>query len=272
MEVFPHSPSRVNLHKEDARFLAAALDHIDFEQFGHLHLWLPETLLEAELFGFEAGAFTDAKRAKPGLFEAASGGTLFLDEIDALPPLLQGKFLKVVEEKRLQRPGGVADHPVDVKLIAATQMGLSDRVAEGRFRTDLYHRPAVVILELVPLRERGNDIVILAEHLLRQYAEVHAVSPKRLSRDANAWLLCHTWPRNVRELSHPMERVTLLCPEATLDPHTLQRLCLPFPSAQAAPLPTDGGWERLDEPARIRQALMRTQGNVLEAAGLQGMS
>jgi hypothetical protein len=95
---------------------------------------VPDTLLEAELFGFEAGAFTDAKRAKPGLFEAASGGTLFLDEIDALPLPLQSKFLKAIEEKRLRRLGAVADHPVDVKLIAATRMGLSGRVAEGRFR------------------------------------------------------------------------------------------------------------------------------------------
>ena len=233
---------------------------------------IPETLLEAELFGFEAGAFTDAKHAKPGLFEAASGGTLFLDEIDALPPPLQGKFLKVVEEKRLRRLGAVADHPVDVKLIAATQMGLSGRVAEGRFRTDLYHRLAVVILELVPLRQRGKDIVILAEHLLRQYAEAHRVNPKRLSRDANAWLLSQAWPGNVRELSHLLERATLLCPEATLGPHTLERLCLPFLSAQVEPLPADVGWERLDEPARIRQALMRTQGNVVGAARLLGLS
>lgn len=233
---------------------------------------IPETLLEAELFGFEAGAFTDAKHAKPGLFEAASGGTLFLDEIDALPPPLQGKFLKVVEEKRLRRLGAVADRPVDVKLIAATQMGLSGRVADGRYRSDLYHRLAVVILELVPLRQRGKDIVILAEHLLRQYAEAHRVSPKRLSRDANAWLLNHAWPGNVRELSHLMERATLLCPEATLDSHTLERLCLPFPSAQVGPLPADVGWERLDEPERIRQALIRTQGKVVAAARLLGLS
>ena len=149
------------------------------------------------MFGFEAGAFTDARRAKPGLIEAASGGILFLDEIDALPLTLQSKFLTVVEEKRLRRLGAVADHAVDVKLIAATQMGLSDRVAEGRFRSDLYHRLAVVILELVPLRQRGKDIVILAEHLLRQCAEAHGVNPMRLSRDANAWLLSHAWPGHV---------------------------------------------------------------------------
>jgi DNA-binding NtrC family response regulator/predicted ATPase/class 3 adenylate cyclase len=233
---------------------------------------IPETLLEAELFGFEAGAFTDAKRAKPGLIEAASGGTLFLDEIDALPLPLQGKFLKVVEEKRLRRLGAVGDYAVDVKLIAATQMGLGAHVEEGRFRPDLYHRLAVLILELVPLRRRGKDIVILAEHLLRQYAEAHGVNPKRLSREANAWLLHHAWPGNVRELSHLMERATLLCLEVTLDHYTLQRLCIPSPSAQTVSLLTEGGWDRLDEPARIRQALMQTQGNVVGAARLLGMS
>jgi DNA-binding NtrC family response regulator len=180
--------------------------------------------------------------------------------------------IRVVEEKRLRRLGAVADHPVDVKFIAATQMGLSSRVAQGRFRTDLYHRLAVVILALVPLRQRGKDIVILAEHLLRQYAEAHKVNPKRLSRDANTWLLSLAWPGNVRELSHLMERATLLCPKATLDPHTLERLYLPLQAPQAGPLPTDGGWERLDEPARIRQALVRTRGNVLGAARLLGLS
>jgi hypothetical protein len=110
------------------------------------------------------------------------------------------------------------------------------------------------------------------EHLLRQYAEAHEVNPKRLSRDANAWLLCHAWSRNVCELSHLMERATLLCAETTLDPHTLEPLWLPYPSAQADPLPVDDGWDRLDEPARIRQALMRTQANMVGAARLLGMS
>ena len=113
----------------------------------------------------------------------------------------------------------------------------------------LYHRLAVVILELVPLRQRGKDIVVLAEHLLRQYAEAHGVNPKRLSRDTNAWLLSHAWPGNVRELSHLMERATLLCPETTLNLHTLERLCLPLPSAQTDPLAIDGGRESLDKHA-----------------------
>src|SRR5437660_4933286 len=115
---------------------------------------IPETMLEAELFGFEPGAFTDAKRAKPGLFEAASGGTLFLDEIDALPPVLQGKLLTALGEKRVRRLGAVAAQPVDVKLIAATQVELSTQVMAGQFSADLYHRLAVVVLEIPPMRAR----------------------------------------------------------------------------------------------------------------------
>jgi two-component system, NtrC family, response regulator AtoC len=111
---------------------------------------IPETMLEAELFGYEAGAFTDARRAKAGLFEAASGGTLFLDEIDALPVVLQSKLLKIIEEKRLRRLGAVADQAIDVKLIAATSADLNARVAAGQFRLDLYHRLAVVLLALPP--------------------------------------------------------------------------------------------------------------------------
>src|SRR5262245_37592489 len=117
---------------------------------------IPETMLEAELFGFEAGAFTDARRAKPGLFEAAARGSLFLDEIDALPVTLQGKLLKAIEEKRVRRLGAVADHHVDVKLVAATQKDLRELVAAGRFRADLYDRLAVVVLEIPPLRQRGG--------------------------------------------------------------------------------------------------------------------
>ena len=131
---------------------------------------IPETLLEVELFGFEAGTFTDAKRAKPGLLESATHGTLFLDEIDALPVLLQAKLLSALEEKRVRRLGAVQSRQLDVKCIAATPTELSVRVAEGRFRPDLYHRLAVVLLEIPPLRERGEDIVLLAQYFVRQYA------------------------------------------------------------------------------------------------------
>src|ERR671923_1334351 len=119
---------------------------------------IPEMLLEAELFGFEAGTFTDAKRAKPGLWEAASGGTLFLDEVAELPLPLQSKLLKVIEDKRVRRLGAVSERAVDVKLIAATQAELSRLVQAGRVRADLYHRLSVVLLRVPPLRERRNDI------------------------------------------------------------------------------------------------------------------
>src|ERR671919_2981278 len=154
---------------------------------------IPEALLEAELFGFEAGAFTDAKRAKPGLWEAASGGMLFLDEIDALPLALQSKLLKVIEAKRIRRLGAVVERPVDTKLIAATQTDLSASVSAGRFRADLYHRLAVVVLTLPPVRERGDDILGLARHFLRRYGEVHGLPPKGLGRSAEAWVLRYDW-------------------------------------------------------------------------------
>jgi two-component system, NtrC family, response regulator AtoC len=234
---------------------------------------IPETMLEAELFGFEAGAFTDAKRAKAGLFEAAGGGTLFLAEVDAIPLVVQSKLLKILEEKRVRRLGAVADRAVDVKLVAATSADLPARVAEGRFRLDLYHRLAVVLLELPPLRARGEDIVALARQFLARYAAGHRVAPKRLSPTAEAWLARQAWPGNVRELSHLMERVTLLHPEDVLDEAALARFCLPHPSGEGSPgvMPPTTTAERMDEPARIRQALIRTGGNVVRAARLLGL-
>ena len=208
---------------------------------------IPETLLEAELFGFEAGAFTDAKRAKPGLFEAASGGTLFLDEIEALPPALQSKLLTAIEAKRIRRLGAVVERPVDAKLIAATQTDLRASVSAGRFRADLYHRLAVVVLTLPPIRERGDDILGLARHFLRHYGEVHGLPPKGLSRAAEAWLLRYDWPGNVRELSHLMERVTLLSHETMVASESLERLCLP---RLGTPLPAESApIEWRDRPA-----------------------
>jgi DNA-binding NtrC family response regulator len=124
----------------------------------------------------------------------ASGGTLFLDEIDSLPSPLQAKFLTVFEDKRVRRVGAVADHPVDVKLIAATQADLSQLVAAGHFRSDLYHRLAVVLLEVPALRERGDDPLLLAHHFLARYAGAHGLSPRRLSTAAEDWLRAQTWP------------------------------------------------------------------------------
>lgn len=235
---------------------------------------IPDTLLEAELFGFEAGAFTDAKRPKAGLFEAATGGALFLDEIDALPLALQGKLLTAIEEKRFRRLGAIEARHVDVKLIVATQADLSRHVAAGRFRADLYYRLAVVLLTVPPLRLRGDDIALLAQHFLEHYADVHGVRLKSLSPAAVTWLCHYDWPGNVRELSHLLERVTLLHAETSIAPDMLERLVLPRPQVDALALATSAAPEPQphDEAERIRQVLRETGGNVLRAARLLGIS
>jgi hypothetical protein len=238
---------------------------------------IPEAMLEAELFGFEAGAFTDAKRAKPGLFEAASSGTLFLDEIDSLSPPVQSKVLKAIEEKRVRRLGAVTPCDIDVKLIAATQKDLAALVAAGAFRADLYHRLAVLILSIPPLRERGADVVFLAEHYLSTYAAAHGLAAKRLTDSGRAWLLHTSWPGNVRELGHLMERVTLLSDDEEVSRETLDGLAasavVPFVSASTAAPQAMAGEAGAgdDEAVRIRAALARAGGNVVRAARLLGL-
>src|SRR6185503_5542435 len=188
---------------------------------------IPETMLEAELFGFEAGAFTDARRAKPGLFEAAAGGSLFLDEVDALPLVLQGKLLTAIEGKTVRRLGAVAPYRIDAKLIAATQKDLRDMVGTKAFRADLFHRLAVVVLDLPPLRARGDDVLALGEHFLASHGAAHGVPARRLDDGARTWLCAYDWPGNVRELSHLMERVTLLTTEPLVGRDVLERLRVP---------------------------------------------
>src|SRR5262245_55871413 len=171
---------------------------------------IPDTLLEAEMFGFERGAFTDARQAKAGLFQAAHGGTIFLDEVGLLPLALQAKLLKVIEERSVRRLGSTRSEPLDVCVIAATSEDLAAAVQDNRFRADLYHRLAVVTLELPPLRRRGRDVVLLAEHFLRRTCEDYGLPPRALGDDALEALLAHDWPGNVRELANVLERATLL--------------------------------------------------------------
>jgi transcriptional regulator with PAS, ATPase and Fis domain len=142
---------------------------------------IPETLLESELFGFERGAFTDARQAKAGLFQAASGGTIFLDEVGLLPLGLQAKLLKVIEERSVRRLGSTRSEPIDVSVIAATSEDLAGAVQEGRFRADLYHRLAVVTLVLPPLRARGRDILMLAEEFLGRICEDYRLPTRVLA-------------------------------------------------------------------------------------------
>src|SRR5262245_59670984 len=182
---------------------------------------IPETLLEAELFGYERGAFTDARQAKPSLFQTAHGGTIFLDEIGLLPLALQGKLLAVLEDRAVRRLGGIRPEPVDVALIAATNGDLNRAVAEGTFRADLYHRLAVITLELPPLRERGADILALAQHFLARACADYGLSPRTLTPATRDQLFIYPWPGNVRELANTMERAALLSTTETITPDLL---------------------------------------------------
>jgi len=171
---------------------------------------IPDALLEAELFGYERGAFTDARQAKAGLFQSAHHGTLFLDEIGLLAETLQAKLLKAIEERVVRRLGGTRNEPFDAWLICATNEDLATAIREHRFREDLYHRIAVFTLRLPPLRERGEDVALLAEEFLRRACADYGLDAKTLAPDARARLLAYPWPGNIRELSNLMERVALL--------------------------------------------------------------
>ena len=171
---------------------------------------IPETLLEAEMFGFERGAFTDARQAKAGLFQAAHRGTIFLDEVGLLPEPLQAKLLKVIEDQAVRRLGSTKSEAVDVWIVAATSEDLAGSLRARRFREDLYHRLAVVNVALPPLRQRGADITRLAEHFLARACADYGLPAKSLTAEAQAALAGYPWPGNLRELANVMERVALL--------------------------------------------------------------
>jgi len=239
---------------------------------------IPETLLEAELFGYERGAFTDARQAKPGLFQTAHGGTLFLDEIGLLPATLQGKLLTVLEDHAVRRLGSTRVEPVDVALVAATSVDLKRAVADGRFRGDLYHRLAVITLELPPLRGRGADVLALADHFLARACADYGLSPRVLTPDARDLLAAYRWPGNVRELANAMERVALLSDTDEIPPTMLGFLSNDADrttDAEGAVEARDAGAAgSLDDAlrARIEAGLRDTGGNILRTAALLGIS
>jgi DNA-binding NtrC family response regulator len=171
---------------------------------------LPPNLLEAELFGYEKGAFTDARTAKPGLLEMAHRGTLFLDEIGDLAPDLQGKLLRVLEKKRVRRLGSVRDLDVEVRILAATHVDLAARVRERTFREDLFYRLNVIPIVLPPLRERGDDTLVLAEHFVASFSAAYGMAPPPLTDPIRRALRAHAWPGNVRELRNSIERAVIL--------------------------------------------------------------
>ena len=179
---------------------------------------IPETLMEAELFGHERGAFTDAKQMKKGLFEVADGGTLFLDEIGELSPLLQAKLLRVLEDQVIRRVGGVRDMQVDVRVIAASNRDLEKAVRESQFRQDLYYRLAIIAIFIPPLRDRKEDILPLVDFFIERYNRKFRKSVRGISDETRRLLLGHNWPGNVRELKNSIERAMILEDEPYLRP------------------------------------------------------
>jgi two-component system response regulator PilR (NtrC family) len=203
---------------------------------------IPENLLESELFGHTKGAFTGAVSNKPGLFEVAHGGTLFLDEVGELPPTLQVKLLRALQEKQVRRVGGNADTAVDVRIVAATNRDLHADAQVGRFREDLYYRLNVIQLTLPPLRERMEDVPLLAQHFLDKFAREQGRPACRLSDGALARILAYDFPGNVRELENTIERAVALCRGDLIEPELLPAALLAprLPTALAPQLPSNG--------------------------------
>ena len=223
---------------------------------------LPETLLESELFGHEKGAFSGAVAARKGKFEQAEGGTLLLDEIGEMDPRLQAKLLRVIQEREIDRLGGTAPVKVDVRILAATNRDLETQVREGRFREDLLYRLNVIEITLPSLRERPDDLLDLARHFLARFCLAANRPPMGLSPAAEAVLLAHPWPGNIRELRNEIQRVTVLWPTRTVEPEAFSARLQGQPEAG----PRLGGGHSLAdiEHEHIRQVLART--DTFEAA------
>jgi DNA-binding NtrC family response regulator len=238
----------------------------------------PETLLESELFGYERGAFTGAYARKPGRFELADGGTLFLDEVGEIKPEIQVKLLRVLQDKAFERLGGKETIKVDVRIIAATNKDLEKEVAMGRFREDLYYRLNVIPIYLPPLRERKEDIPLLAEHFLRIYSEKNGKSIKRISPEAMEALMNYSWPGNVRELENVIERMVVL---GTGDEITASQLPERIRNPNIANISTNLGMLEIPdegisledvEKMLIAKALAKANGNKSKAAKLLGIT
>ncbi|MDX1983129.1 MAG: sigma 54-interacting transcriptional regulator [Bryobacteraceae bacterium] len=233
---------------------------------------IPETLLESELFGYEKGAFTDARAQKRGLFELADKGTLFLDEVGEIPLMLQAKLLRVLEEQNFRRLGGLKDIQLDLRVIAATNRNLREAVKEGAFRQDLYFRLNVIHIQIPPLRDRREDILPLARFFIKHYNEKFHRQMEGLSKEAEQVMLRHDWPGNVREVRNAIERAMILEDSSFISPASLP---LSFSDHAAAVIPTPGepfpdegvSLEESEKQLLVR-ALEKTGGNQTQAARL----
>jgi DNA-binding NtrC family response regulator/tetratricopeptide (TPR) repeat protein len=227
---------------------------------------IPATLIEAELFGSERGAFTDARQSRTGLVQAAHTGTLFLDEIGLLSEGLQAKLLTVLESREVRPLGGTRARPVDVLIVAASNSDLRDAVRERRFREDLYHRLAVLVFAMPPLRERGDDVLELADAFLARACADHALSPKRLAADARIAIAGYQWPGNVRELANLMDRMALLT-----EGEVIAAADLDLPTGPGPDAPLRASVDRFTRE-RMEWALRDSHGNISAAADRLGVA
>lgn len=237
---------------------------------------IPANLLESELFGHEKGAFTGASAAKPGLFELADGGTLFLDELSLLPLELQGKLLRVLETREVRRVGGARLKKVDVRVLAAANADLGLMVESGALREDLYYRLAVILIHLPPLRDRGDDVILLARHLASSIAEEYGLDVAQFSDGALTALRGHSWPGNVRELRNAIERALLLSNDSVIRAENLVlggvgKATVGRPAAAGTGIPFPLSLSELEREA-VRLAVEMADGNKSEAARMLGIT
>lgn len=234
---------------------------------------MPDSLLESELFGHERGAFTDAREMRPGKFEAANGGTLFLDEIGDMSPNGQAKLLRVLEQKVITRVGSTQNIPVNVRVVAATNTNLFEAIKAKKFREDLFYRLNVVKLNLPPLRDRPEDILLLADHFLQLFCRQANRRPLLMSAEARQRLQSHNWPGNIRELRNLMERVAFLCAGERVEVEDLAFMLSPEKEVESPILMNSPLSEATDEFQReyIRKAIERVKENMSEAAKALGL-
>jgi transcriptional regulator with PAS, ATPase and Fis domain len=235
---------------------------------------IPETLLESELFGYEKGAFTDARAQKRGIFELADKGTLFLDEIGEIPLMLQAKLLRVLEDQTFRRLGGLKDIKLDLRVVAATNKNLREAVKEGAFRQDLYFRLNVIQILIPPLRERTDDIIPMTKFFIDHYNRKFKRQIEGVTDSAAKLLMVHDWPGNVRELRNAVERAMILEDSALITPPSLP-ITISHPNtngssahAAAVAAPTDGLSLEDNERSLLTRALEKTNGNQTQAARL----
>ena len=226
---------------------------------------LPEQLLESELFGFERGAFTGAHQHKPGQIEMAAGGVLFLDEITEMTPAAQAKFLRVLQEREFLHLGGTRPIKADVRVIAATNRDLREAVSRGEFRADLYYRVNVFDIYITPLRQRPDDISVLAARFLREFAQAPGGRPVELGEDALDALLSYEWPGNVRELRNVLERATIVCKDQVIQARDLSLWPVPPSTTNTTDL-------ELIEGRTVERVMREVGGNKAKAARILGIS